>query len=227
MYNINLKFLLLFLFTIIFLEQSLSAQMQDKSAFKIARVKYSGGGDWYNDQSAEINLLKFIRENTNISVDPVFYYVDLANDNLFLYSVIFITGHGNVNFTEREVRNLKSYLENGGFLYIDDDYGLDEHIRREMKKVFPDKDFIEVPFNHKIYHCHFSFPNGLPKVHEHDGKPPQGFAIFHNGRMCVFYTYETNLSDGWADPEVHKNPPEKREAAFKMGTNIVVYALTN
>ncbi len=225
MLKINIELILLSI--ILALSIQSIALSQEKSAFKIARVKYSGGGDWYNDQSAEVNLLKFVRENTNLNVNPTFFYVDLANDNLFLYTVIFITGHGNVNFTEREARNLRAYLENGGFLYIDDDYGLDEHIRREMKKVFPDKEFVELPFNHKVYNCHFVFPNGLPKIHEHDNKPPQGFGMFHNGRMCVFYTYESNPSDGWADPEVHNNPPEKREAALKIGTNIIVYALTN
>lgn len=222
---LNMKILIL-LFILLFLCNSEKLISQEKSAFKIARVKYSGGGDWYNDQSAEVNLLKFVHENTNINVEPVFFYVDLANDNLFLYPVIFLTGHGNINLTDKEATNLRTYLENGGFLYIDDDYGLDEYIRKELKKIFPDKDLIEIPYSHQIYHCHFSFDRGLPKIHEHDNKPPQGYGIFHNGRMCIFYTYETNISDGWADPEVHKNPPEKRQAALKMGTNIIVFALT-
>ncbi len=225
MRNINFKILII-LAAMLFANFSENIFSQEKSAFKIARVKYSGGGDWYNDQSAEVNLLKFIRENTNINVEPIFFYVDLANDNLFLYPVIFLTGHGNINLTDREANNLRTYLENGGFLYIDDDYGLDEYIRKEIKKVFPDKELVEIPFNHPIYKSHFTFERGLPKIHEHDNKPPQGFGVFHNGRLCIFYTYETNLSDGWADPEVHKNPPEKRQASLKMGTNIIVYALT-
>ncbi len=207
--------------------ETVMSQLAESSAVKLARVKYSGGGDWYNDPSSERNLLDFVRRNTNIFVEPVYTYVDLATDNLFAYPLLFLTGHGNINFTDREVRNLRAYLENGGFLYIDDDYGLDEFVRREMKKVFPNQNFVELPFNHPIYTIHFNFPQGLPKIHEHDDKPPQGFGLFHNGRLCVYYTYETNPSDGWADPEVHSNTPEKREASFRIGTNIIVYALTH
>ncbi len=223
-----MKKILLLAFVLIAINiNALFSQTIEKSAVKLARVKYSGGGDWYNDQSAEINLLDFVRQHTNIVVDPLYTYVDLSSDNLFAYPLIFLTGHGNVNFTDREVKNLRSYLDNGGFLYIDDDYGLDEYIEREMKKVFPEEKFIELPFNHPIYSAHFKFPNGLPKIHEHDGKPPRGMGLFSNGRLCVFFTVETNPSDGWADPEVHKDPPAKRETAFQIGTNIVVYALTN
>lgn len=198
-----------------------------KSPIKIARVKYSGGGDWYNDPSAEVNLLKYIRSNTNIPVEPVYEYVDLSSDNLFLYPIIFLTGHGTVSFSDAEVRRLRAYLQNGGFLYIDDDYGIDASIRREMKKVFPDKQFVELPFNHGIYTSHFKFSNGLPKIHEHDNKAPLGLGLFEKERLCVFYTVETNPSDGWADPEVHQDPPDKREVSLKLGTNIVVWALTH
>jgi len=201
------------------------AQEQLSSSFRIARLKYGGGGDWYNDPSAEVNLLQYIRQNTNIPVEPRYEYVDISSNNIFLYPMLFLTGHGNVYFTQADAERLRAYLESGGFLYIDDDYGLDTAIRREMKKVFPDQDFIELPFSHPIYHCHFHFPYGPPKIHEHDGKPPQGFGLFVGDRLCVFYTYESNPSDGWADPDVHHDPPEKREAALKMGTNIVVYAL--
>jgi hypothetical protein len=201
------------------------AQEQLSSSFRIARLKYGGGGDWYNDPSAEVNLLQYIRQNTNIPVEPRYEYVDISSNNIFLYPMLFLTGHGNVHFTQADAERLRAYLESGGFLYIDDDYGLDTAIRREMKKVFPDQDFIELPFSHPIYHCHFHFPYGPPKIHEHDGKPPQGFGLFVGDRLCVFYTYESNPSDGWADPDVHHDPPEKREAALKMGTNIVVYAL--
>lgn len=198
-----------------------------KSQITLARVKYNGGGDWYNDPSAEVNLLKYIRSHTNIPVEPKYEYVDLSSDNLFLYPIIFLTGHGTINFSDAEVRRLRAYLQNGGFLYIDDDYGLDASIRKEMKKIFPDKQFVELPFNHGIYSSHFLFPNGLPKIHEHDNKPPLGLGIFQNDRLCVYYTYETNPSDGWADPEVHQDPPEKREVSLKLGTNIVVWALTH
>ncbi|MBL7974110.1 MAG: DUF4159 domain-containing protein [Candidatus Kapabacteria bacterium] len=197
------------------------------SAIKLARVKYSGGGDWYNDPSAEVNLLKYVRLQTNINVAPVYEYVDLNSDNIFLYPMLFITGHGNVNLSDGEVRRLRAYLQNGGFLYIDDDYGLDASIRREMKKVFPDQNFVELPFTHGIYSSHFKFPNGLPKIHEHDAKPPQGFGLFNNGRLCVYYTYETNPSDGWADPDVHGDNPERRELSLKIGTNIIVWALSH
>lgn len=198
------------------------------SSFKIVRLKYSGGGDWYNDPSAEINMMDYLKKNTTIDIDESkFYSVDISSDEIYNYPFILITGHGNVAFTDSEVKRLRTYLERGGFLYADDDYGMDKAFRREMEKVFPDQKMDELPFSHKIYNSHFSFPNGLPKVHEHDSKPPQGFGYFLNGRLCVYYTFETNISDGWANPREHEDPPEKREESFKMGTNIVVYALTN
>jgi uncharacterized protein DUF4159 len=197
------------------------------SSLIIARVKYSGGGDWYNDPSSEVNLLKYIANATNIKVNPKYEYVNLASDNLFIYPVIYLTGHGNVNFSTTEARKLRAYLEGGGFLYIDDDYGLDEYIRPQMKKVFPQQQFAELPFSHGIYSSHFKFDSGLPKVHEHDDKAPQGYGLFHNGRLCVFFAVESNLADGWADPNVHKDSREVRDLAFKMGTNIIVWALTN
>jgi hypothetical protein len=198
------------------------------SAFVIGRLKYSGGGDWYNDQSAEVNLLEYIRQNTTMNVRPTFEFVDLASDNIFDFPLLFMTGHGNITFSDGEIRRLRSYLDNGGFLYIDDDYGADTAIRREMRKVFPDQEMRELPFTHPLYHSFFDFPHGLPKIHEHDNKPPQGFGLFTDKkRLCVFYTYETNPSDGWADANVHNDPQEKREQALKIGTNIIVYALTN
>ncbi|MDL1892124.1 DUF4159 domain-containing protein [Sphingobacteriales bacterium CHB3] len=203
------------------------AQQRISSAFKIARLKYSGGGDWYNDQSAEVNLLRFVRENTTIHVEPTYEFVDLNSEQLFTYPMLFMTGHGNISFSEQEVRRLRTYLENGGFLYADDDYGMDKAFRREMKKIFPGQELVEMPFSHGIYRSRFEFPNGPPKTHEHDGKPAQGFGLFHNGRLVVYYTYESNPSDGWADPEVHNNTPQKREEALKFGTNIIVWALTN
>ncbi|NBO70815.1 MAG: DUF4159 domain-containing protein [Bacteroidetes bacterium] len=203
-----------------------SAQDQSGSKIKLARVKYSGGGDWYNDQSSEVNLLAYIKAHTTIQTEPTYEFVDLSTDNIFLYPLLFLTGHGTMNLSEVEVKRLRSYLENGGFLYIDDDYGMDPSIRKEMKKVFPNQQFVELPFNHPLYSSHFTFPNGLPKIHEHDAKPPQGLGLFHEGKLCVFYTYETNPSDGWADPDVHHDPPEKREASLKIGTNIIVYALS-
>ncbi|CAN5398534.1 DUF4159 domain-containing protein [soil metagenome] len=205
------------------------AQQQpgSSSGIRLARLKYGGGGDWYNDPSAEVNLLMYVRTHTNISVDATYEFVDLATDNLFLYPLIFMTGHGTVNFSTQEVKRLRSFLENGGFLYIDDDYGMDASIRKELKKVFPEQNLVELPFSHPIYASHFTFSNGLPKIHEHDNKVPQGLGLFIGTRLCVFYTVETNPSDGWADPEVHNDAPEKRDASLKLGTNIIVYALTH
>ncbi|MBM2816328.1 MAG: hypothetical protein HW421_3090 [Ignavibacteria bacterium] len=198
-----------------------------KSAVKLARVKYSGGGDWYNDPSGDVNLLKYVAKCTNINVDPVYEFVDLSSDNLFLYPLIFITGHGNMKFSETEIKKLRAYLQNGGFLYIDDDYGLDEFVKREMKRVFPEQNLIELPYNHGLYSAHFKFTSGVPKVHEHDNKPAKGYGLFHEGRLCVYYTYESNPSDGWADAEVHGDTPERRELSLKFGVNIVVWALTH
>ena len=200
---------------------------QSGGGFKIARLKYSGGSDWYNGQTEEINLLKFIAQNTTIKTDPVYEFVDLSNGNIFAYPFLFMTGHGNVVFSDSDAKKLRTYLENGGFLYVDDDYGLDKSFRREIKKVFPDKDLTELPFSYGMYHCFYDFPKGPPKTHEHNGKPPQGFGIFVNKRLCLYYTYESNPSDGWDDPDVHNDPQEKREEALKFGTNLVVWALMN
>ena len=198
-----------------------------ESQFRIARLKYSGGGDWYNDPSAEVNLLAFAKRYTNIDADPVYQFTEISDDRFFSYPFIFMTGHGNINFSEYEAGRLRSYLEHGGFLYADDDYGMDKAFRREMKKVFPEEQLVELPFSYGLYHCVFDFPNGVPKTHEHNGKPPQGFGIILKGRLVVYYTYESNPSDGWDPPEVHGDPPEKRTEALRFGTNIVVWALTH
>lgn len=199
---------------------------QSTGAFVIARLKYGGGTDWYNDPSAEVNLLNFIQQNTNINVDARYLFVDISSDEIYSYPFLFMTGHGNVVFSDDDVRRLRTYLENGGFLYIDDDYGLDKAIRREMKKVFPERDFIELPFSHPVYNIVYRFEGGVPKTHKHDEKSPQGFGIFVGQRLAVYYTYESNPSDGWADADVHNNPPEVRDEALKFGTNIVVFALS-
>lgn len=201
---------------------------KNSSPFKIARLKYSGGGDWYNDPSAEVNMMEYLKKNTTIDVDePKFYSVDVGSDDIFNYPFILLTGHGNITFSDAEVTRLRKYCESGGFLYADDDYGMDEAFRREIKKIFPSDEMKELPFSHPIYSSHFKFPNGLPKIHEHDGKPAQGFGIYKNGRLCMYYTYETNISDGWADTKEHNDPAEKKEESFKMGTNIIVYSLSN
>ncbi len=196
-------------------------------AFTIARVKYDGGGDWYSDEQSLPELLAYVRENTRLNVSPRPDVVQLTSEKLYTYPYLYLTGHGNVLFSVSEARRLRRYLEHGGFLHIDDNYGLDDAIRREMRKVFPDQEFVELPFAHAIYHAHYSFPEGLPKIHEHDGNPSQGFGLFdEQGRLCVFYTHESDLGDGWEPPSVHDNPPEVRDQALRMGTNILIFAMT-
>ena len=214
----------IFLLAILF--YSVNIYSQNETGFQIARLKYSGGGDWYNDPSAEVNLLKFVQANTNIKVNAEYKFVDIASDEIFSYPFLFLTGHGNIVLSTDEANRLKTYLESGGFLYIDDDYGMDKAIRREMKKVFPGNDFIEVPFSHKIFNIFYKFENGIPKTHEHDKNAPQTFGIFLGDRLSVLYTFESNPSDGWADPEVHNDPKDKREEALKFGANIIIYALS-
>ncbi|MEL6444507.1 MAG: DUF4159 domain-containing protein [Bacteroidota bacterium] len=192
----------------------------------IARVQYGGGGDWYADEQSLPELLAFARQETLLDLAPREDVVELSSDKLFTYPYLYLTGHGNVDFSETEARRLRRYLDGGGFLHIDDNYGLDTAIRREMRKVYPEQDFVEVPYDHPVYSTHFVFSDGLPKIHEHDGQPAQGFGLFHEGRLVVFYSYESDLGDGWEPGDVHQNPPEKREAALRMGTNLLVYAMT-
>lgn len=199
---------------------------QQIAGLKIGRLKYKGGSDWYNDPSAEINLLRYVKEKNLIQTIPEYEFVDVSSPDIFNYPILFLTGHGNIFFDENDARNLRNYLLNGGFLYVDDDYGLDKAFRREIKKVFPEKDLVEIPFDYGLYNCWAQFPYGPPKIHEHDNKPPQGFGIFIGKRLVVYYTYESNPSDGWADPEVHKNPPEVREKALKFGANLLIWVLS-
>jgi len=206
----------------------LSAQEpKAQSEFVLARLKYHGGGDWYNDPSIIPNLLNFMSAKTNVTVGSDETVVEIMTQDLFSHPVIFMTGHGRVAFSKEEVARLRLYLTSGGFLYVDDDYGMDKFFREEIQKVLPGAELVEIPFSHEIFHSHFDFPNGLPKIHEHDGGPPKAFGLFHDGRMVVFYSFNTNISDGWADPDVHKDPAEVRQQALEMGTNIMVYALTN
>ncbi|HEX2963670.1 MAG: DUF4159 domain-containing protein [Bacteroidota bacterium] len=221
----NLRFLVKILIILAAVNTDIFAQ--NEPAFQIARVKYNGGGDWYNDPSEEVNLLKYVSEHTNIKVKADYVFVDLNSDDIFSYPFLYLTGHGNIVLSDNEVTRLRTYLENGGFLYVDDDYGLDKAFRREIKRVFPDKNLVELPFSYGLYHCFYDFPAGVPKTHEHDGKAPQGFGIFLNERLAVYYTYESNPSDGWADPEVHNDPPAKRDEALRFGTNLVVWALSH
>jgi len=200
--------------------------LPSEGQFCIARLKYGGGGDWYSDPSSLPNLLQFLRENTPVRACFEETRVGIMDNDFFAHPYLYMTGHGNVRFSDEEVLRLRRHLEAGGFLHADDNYGMDESFRREMKRVFPHNALVELPFSHPLYHTLFDFSRGLPKIHEHDGQPPQGLGIFHKGRLVVFYTYECDLGDGWEDPEVHNDPPEKRLAALQMGANIVMYALT-
>lgn len=212
-------------FLILFAVANVSWSQNLNDKFRIARLKYGGGGDWYVGPTAIPNLLRFISNETDVETSFEEDVIELGNPRLFNFPFLFITGHGNIRFTDREVEILRKYLESGGFLHADDCYGMDHSFRREMKRVIPESEFVELPFSHPIYHSHFRFPNGLPKIHEHDGKPPQGLGLFIDERLVVFYTYETDLHDGWQDEEVHNNPPEKRLAALRMGANIVIWFL--
>ena len=194
----------------------------------IARVQYSGGGDWYSDEQSLPELFAFARQRTALDIPSREATVELTSDKLFTYPYLYLTGHGNITLSNSEAERLRRYLLGGGFLHVDDNYGLDEHIRRELQKVFPDRSLQEVPFSHPIYNLRFDFPNGLPKIHEHDGDPPKGYGLFDdNGRLMVFYSVESDLGDGWEPAPVHNNPPEKRRAALEMGTNLLVYAMTH
>ena len=194
--------------------------------FSIARVNYGGGGDWYCDPSSIPNILNYLTKNTSIKADHNEYRIKLTTKELRGHPYLYMTGHGNIRFTDEEIIQLREYLMGGGFLHTDDNYGLNTSFRREMKRVFPDRDFIELPHDHAVFHSYFDMPNGLPKIHEHDGKPPQLFALYNEDRIMVIYSYESDLGDGWEDEEVHNNPPELRVAALQMGVNIIYFALT-
>lgn len=192
--------------------------------YKIAVLKYDGGGDWYANPTAVPNLIKFCNDKIGTRINPTPDQVHIGSEEIFNYPFLHMTGHGNVIFSADDVNNIKDYLQNGGFLHIDDNYGMDKFIRRELKKVFPDQDLIELPFSHPIFKQSFKFNNGLPKIHEHDDKPPQAFGLFHESKLVVLYTYECDLGDGWEDSEVHNDTKEARSNALKMGANIVQYA---
>ena len=218
-----MKKLLLTILTFFLVLPSVLAQ---KPSFQIAKLKYNGGGDWYANKTSLPNLISFANSNLKLNIDKNEKVVEVGSQELLEYPFVHMTGHGNVVFSAAEAENLRKYLIGGGFLHIDDNYGMDKFVRREMKKVFPDLEFVEVPFSHPIYHQKYDFPRGLPKIHEHDNKPPQGFGIFYQGRLVCFYTYETDLGNGWEDPEIYNDPVEKHEAALKMGANIMSFALT-
>ena len=196
-------------------------------AQEIAILKYDGGGDWYANPTALPNLIEFCNQNINTKIESKPKTVEVSSVEIFNFPIVFMTGHGNVYFNENAAENLKNYLTSGGFLHISDNYGMNEYIRRELKKVFPKLDFQEIPYNHPIYHQTYTFDKGVPKIHEHDNKPPQGFGLFYEGKLVCFYDFETDLSDGWEDEIVHNNPPETRLKALKMGANIVEFAFKN
>ena len=213
--------ILLFVFLLSF------AAFGQKTSIKLAVLRYSGGGNWYNNPHSLRNLSVFCNKNLGTNIDPNYATVDVGSPDIFNYPLVHITGNGNIYFSQHDAENLRNYLISGGFLEISDSYGLDPYIRREMKKVFPKLNFVELPFSHPIYHQKYDFPNGLPKIHRHNGKPPQGFGIIYKGRLVVFYDYECDLGDGWEDPQVYNDPEYKHIQALKMGANIISYVFTH
>tara|TARA_Y100001970_G_C14060224_1_gene763781 strand:+ start:293 stop:943 length:651 start_codon:yes stop_codon:yes gene_type:complete len=193
--------------------------------FSITRIHYRGGGDWYSNQSSIPNLLEFIHNNTNIPVDLIEKKSKIGDDIFMRSSYLYLTGHGNIKFSDQESIILRNHLLSGAFLHADDNYGMDKSFRREMKKVFPEKEWVEIPFNHTLFNCYYNFPNGLPKIHKHDNNAPQALGLFENNRLIVLYTFESDLGDGWENQTVHNNPQDLREQALKMGVNIVMYNL--
>lgn len=214
----------LFLILIWFSPEMANAQ----PALKIGLLKYGGGGDWYaNLESSLRNLILFCNENLQTSIDPEQGIVEAGSQEIFNYPFIHMTGHGNVVFNSQEAENIRNYLIAGGFLHIDDNYGMDQFIRPQLKKIFPELDLVELPFDHPVYHQKYDFSNGLPKIHEHDKKPSQGFGLIYNGRLVCFYSFETDLGDGWEDQEVHKDSEQSRLKALQMGANLIQFAFTH
>ncbi|MFM7015174.1 MAG: DUF4159 domain-containing protein [Bacteroidota bacterium] len=214
-----------YLFLLLFF---VSATIPTEPTVKIALLKYNGGGDWYaNLETSLKNLIGFCNQNLGTTINAEQAIVEVGSPDIFNYPFVHMTGHGNVVFSQQEADNLRKYLIGGGFLHISDNYGMDKFIRTQMKKVFPELTFVELPFNHPIYHQKFEFANGLPKIHEHDNKAPEGFGLIYNGRLVCFYDYECDLGDGWEDQEVHKDSQENRTRALKMGANLIQYAFEN
>ena len=197
------------------------------AGIKIAKLKYNGGGDWYANKTSLPNLIAFCKRNIDVNIQSEEDIVEVGSADLFNYPFVHLTGHGNIVFSKQEAENLRNYLIGGGFLHADDNYGLDKFFRKEMKKVFPEADFVELPFSHPIYHQKYNFDKGLPKVHEHDGKPAQGFGLMYKGRLVCFYTYECDLGNGWEDQDIYNDPENIRQQALKMGANILQYVFAN
>ncbi|MFT4523559.1 MAG: hypothetical protein ACI8ZN_002514 [Bacteroidia bacterium] len=196
-------------------------------SFQIAKLKYSGGGDWYANRTALPNLINFCNRNLSTNIDPQDQVVEVGSSDIYNYPYVYMTGHGNVVFTDKDVDNLRKYLEAGGFLHIDDNYGFEKFVRPQMKRVFPELDFVELPFTHGVYNQKFAFTNGLPKIHEHDGLPPKGYGLLLKGRLICFMDVECDLGNGWEDAGIYSDTEETRQKALKMGANILQYILTN
>ncbi len=196
-------------------------------SYKIAKLKYNGGGDWYANKTSLPNLIRFCNQTISTNILGEEDIVEAGSPDLFNYPFIHLTGHGNILFNNQEAENLRNYLTAGGFLHADDNYGLDKFFRREMKKVFPELDFVELPFSHPIYHQKYNFDKGLPKVHEHEGKPPQGFGLIYKGRLVCFYSYECDLGNGWEDQDVYNDPEPIRQKALQMGANMLQFVFSN
>ncbi len=212
---------------LIFLFQALNSFGQGTPTIRIAKMKYGGGGDWYANKTSLPNLISFCNRNLRLSIHPEEDIIEPGSNQIFQYPFVHMTGHGNVLFSESEAANLRKYLISGGFLHIDDNYGMNKFIRREMKKVFPELEFSELPFSHPIYHQKYAFAKGLPKVHEHDNLPPQGFGLIYEGRLVCFFSFECDLGNGWEDQSVYDDPETVRQEALKMGANIIQYAFTS
>lgn len=195
--------------------------------FAIGKLQYAGGGDWYSNPSSLGNLLIYFKQATGVPVAASEEFLQPTDEKIFNYPLIYLNGHGNIRFSDADLQMLRTYLTSGGFLFADDNYGMDPSFRREIKRVLPDAELVELPFSHPIFHQLYDFPNGTPKIHEHDNKPAQGYGIFLNGRLAVFYSYQSDLGDGWEDPNVHRDPQEKRESALKMGVDVILYVMEN
>ena len=210
------------IFTLLFLFLTLYCNGQE-----IALLKYNGGGDWYANPTSLPNLIKFSNQNINTTIANKPATVEPGSPDIFSYPFVHATGHGNILFSDAEILNLRNYMMSGGFMHFDDNYGLDEYLRREIKRIFPNNNLVEIPANHPIFQKPFSFPAGLPKIHEHDGKRPQAFGIFVENKLVLLYTFECDLGDGWEDADVHNDPKDVREKALKMGANIMKYVFNN
>lgn len=218
-----MKYLIAITFALIL---SWQPNLQAQNKIKIAKLKYNGGGDWYANKTALPNLINFCNKNMGMNLAAEEDVVEVGSTDLFLYPYVYMTGHGNVVFSDQEAENLRTYLVGGGFLHIDDNYGLDKFIRLEMKKVFPELEFVELPFEHPIFHQKYDFDLGLPKIHEHDGKRPQGFGLMYEGRLVCFYSYESDLGNGWEDQSIYNDPEPVRQKALQAGANIIAFAFT-